>query len=425
VNGLFGRDHRRLLFRSYLFLATGLVVAAVVLDAGFARLAPSEDAWFERSRRLVETELAAAPAADRDDVAERLGRGLGVRVQVLASGDLIQGGESGEDVARLTDDSGNVSYLWRAPSLGASVRLGPVPPPRASFLLELLPPLFYLSIFVVVGLWLRPLLRDLDLITGAMQRFATDYREPMKTADRATQLTSLARNLDDMSARLSGLIQSQKELAAALSHEMRTPLARIRFALAVLGHGGGEKLQHELDAIGTDLQEIDGLVASILEYARLDHPDLALHEQVVPLAPWLEQTLDKCRQPQKEIEVVRDDAFAEARMDPRLMAIALSNLIVNACRYARATVRLTLRAGAAGYELVVEDDGDGVPEAARGAVFKPFTRLDTSRNRETGGFGLGLAIVARIAALHGGAVAVEASRALGGACFTLRWPGAA
>ena len=110
-------------------------------------------------------------------------------------------------------------------------------------------------------------------------------------------------------------------------------------------------------------------------------------------------------------------------MDPRLMAIALSNLIVNACRYARATVRLTLRAGAAGYELVVEDDGDGVPEAARAAVFKPFTRLDTSRNRETGGFGLGLAIVARIAALHGGAVAVEASSALGGACFTLRWPG--
>src|SRR5258706_3464592 len=185
VNGLFGRDHRGLLFRSYLFLATGLVVAAVVLDAGFARLAPSEDAWLERSRRLVETELAAAPAANRDDVADRLGRGLGVRVQILASGDLVQGGESGENVVRLTDDSGNVSYLWRAPSLGASVRLGPVPPPRASFLLELLPPLFYLSIFVVVGLWLRPLLRDLDLITSAMQRFATAYPEPMKTRDPA------------------------------------------------------------------------------------------------------------------------------------------------------------------------------------------------------------------------------------------------
>ncbi|HJR69708.1 MAG TPA: histidine kinase dimerization/phospho-acceptor domain-containing protein, partial [Gammaproteobacteria bacterium] len=379
--------HRGLLFRSYLFLAAGLLIVAVVLDAGFARLqsgrASNEDVWLERTFRLIETEIAAAPATERDSVAAQLGRELGVGVQVLDQGDVVHTAASAEDVARLTDGSGEVSYLRGAPSLAASIRIGPVAPQRDSFLQRALPPLFYLSIFVVVGLWLGPLLRDLDLITNATQRFAADYREPMQTAHRTTQLTSLAQNLDAMSARLSGLVQSQKELAAALSHEMRTPLARIRFALAVLGHGGSGELQKQVDAIGFDLQEIDGLIGSILNYARLDHPDLRMNIERVPLAAWVEQALDKCRQPGKDLDVIREQGFEEASVDPRLMAIALSNLVVNACRHARARVRLTLAQDARGYALIVEDDGEGIPAAQRESVFKPFTRLDTSRNRAT------------------------------------------
>ena len=417
--------HRKLLFRSYLFLAAGLLIVAVVLDAGFAQLqserTSNEDIWLERTFRLIEAEVAAAPAAERDNVARRLGNELGVGVQILAEGDVVHTAASQQNVARLTGASGEVSYLRSAPSLAASIRIGPVTPQRESFLQSALPPLFYLSIFVVVGLWLRPLLRDLNLITQATQRFAADYREPIKTAQQTTQLTSFAQNLDEMSARLSGLVQGQKELAAALSHEMRTPLARIRFALALLGHGGSGELQKQVDAIGADLQEIDGLIGSILNYARLDHPDLRMSIERVPLAAWVEQTLDKCRQPGKDLEIVRESGFDEASVDARLMAIALSNLIVNACRYARARVRLTLARDGTGYALTVEDDGEGVPVAERDSVFKPFTRLDTSRNRATGGHGLGLAIVARIAALHGGTVAVDESQALGGARFTLRW----
>jgi signal transduction histidine kinase len=85
-------------------------------------------------------------------------------------------------------------------------------------------------------------------------------------------------------------------------------------------------------------------------------------------------------------------------------------------------VRLTIRRETSGYALTVEDDGDGIPESARAAVFKPFTRLDTVRNREIPGHGLGLAIVARIAALHDGSVDVGSSQALGGARLTVAWP---
>lgn len=417
---------RKLLFRSYLFLVAGLLAVATVLDAGFAylesRLAPDEDPWLEQSFRLVEADLAAVPPGEREPLAAALGRKLGLNVQVLEEDDVVLSAEAEAGIVALTDESGEISYLRPAPSIDAVVRLGPVAPPRESFVLRMLPPVFYLSIFVVVGLWLRPLLRDLDLITRATRRFAADYREPLATAGETTQLTSLAANLDEMSARLSGLIQSQKELSAALSHEMRTPLARIRFALAVLGHDSADGAQKELEAIGADVREIDALIASILSYARLDHPDLRMNWQHTPLTPWLAQTVDKCRQPSKELEIVSNEAFEAAWMDPRLMAIAVSNLIVNACRHARTMVRLQVTQDSAGYCITVEDDGEGIPEAARESVFKAFTRLDTSRNRETGGHGLGLAIVARIGALHGGTVAVDRSEALGGARFALRWP---
>jgi signal transduction histidine kinase len=407
-------------------LVAGLLLVAAALDAGFgyleSRLVPSEDVWLERSFRLIENELAAAPRAERAATASRLSREIGVAIQVLERDDVVAVAEADGAIARLVDDSGEASFVKSAPSLNASIRLGPIERERDSLVLRLLPPLFYLSVFVIVGLWLRPLLRDVNLITSATRRFAADYREPMTTATNTTQLTALAEDLDEMSDRLSSLVQSQKELAAALSHEIRTPLARIRFALAVIRHDASPEVQRQLDAIGTDLEEIDGLVSAILSYARLDHPDSRMDWRLTPLAAWLDETLAKCADASKELEVVRDEALDSLWMDPRLMAIAASNLIVNASRYARSKVRLTIRRDASGYALTVEDDGEGVPEAAHAAIFKPFTRLETARNRETPGHGLGLAIVARIAAMHNGAVGVASAPTLGGAQFNVTWP---
>lgn len=106
------------------------------------------------------------------------------------------------------------------------------------------------------------------------------------------------------------------------------------------------------------------------------------------------------------------------------MELALSNLLANALRYAKQKVNITVMRDRDLYRVVVEDDGEGIPESDRQAIFRAFTRLDTSRNRDTGGFGLGLAIVARIAALHRGRVIAEASTSLGGAKLALEWPAA-
>ncbi|MDH3546411.1 MAG: ATP-binding protein [Gammaproteobacteria bacterium] len=421
---LFGR-HGLLLFRSYLFLAAGLLITATVLDVGFEYLQsnqePAEDPWLATTFELIVRELAAVPVAQRDQRAAELGNAIGIGVRILQRDDVYTTTGPQGRLPPLVDADGNTSYLRDAPSLNALIRVGPVEPQRDSIFVRLLPPIFYLSIFVVVGLWLRPFFRDLDLISSGADRFAADYREPLATASATKQLTGLARNLDAMSARLSGLIQSQKELIAALSHEMRTPLARIRFALAVIGNKGDDDLKRRIDDLNNDVQEIDQLIATMLSYARLDHPDLRMHWQQVPIVPWLEETQDKVRQSAKELSIVKDESLTTAWMDPRLMGLALSNLLVNACRYARQTVSCSLHERDGSYEIRIEDDGKGIPEAERKKIFKAFARIDDSRNRETGGYGLGLAIVARIAELHGGTVSVGESKELGGACFVLSW----
>jgi signal transduction histidine kinase len=420
-----GRN-RRLLFRSYLFLVGGLLVIAVVLDLGFdylhSREEPDPDRWLESTFDLIEIKLAAVQPEQREETAAALADELDVGVQLLARDEVHMNPTAEHRLPALVDAEGNTSYLHDAASIDAIIRLGPIAAPRDGLLLNLLPPLFYLSIFVVVGLWLRPLLKDIDVISDGAQRFAADYREPPSTAEQTTELTALAKNLDEMAARLSGVLRSQKELIAALSHEMRTPLARIRFALAVIGNRDDAELEKKLGAMNDDVQEIDDLIASMLNYARLDHPDIKMHWQAVPAGAWLEQITNKVRTDAVHLENHTEDAPDKVWMDPRLMELALSNLLVNATKYADQGVRCTMAQNDNSYMLTVEDDGKGIPEEARDKVFKAFTRIDDSRNRETGGYGLGLAVVARVAELHGGKAIVDVSPDLGGARFSMRWP---
>ncbi len=418
--------HRGLFIRSYVVLAGGLLIVAIVLDLGFdalqSRQVRAADPWLVSTFRLMETELAAVPPEQRDARAEQLAGTLGLDIRLLGAGDVSGAATSNAAPHELEDDDGRIHYLWNSAVLNGAIRLGPFEPPRESPLVRFLPVMFYASILLLVGLWLRPLLRDLRTLTNASQKFATDYREPLNTAAQTTQLTSLATNLDDMSAKVSQLIQTQKEMTAALSHEIRTPLARVRFAAAVLEGEVDEHLREQLRAVNADVQQIDDLISDMLDYARLDHPGMRMNSQAVPLAPWLRQIVGSCAPHERTVDL-QHDGLETAWMEPRLMELAVSNLLANALRYARQSVRISVVRDHDLYRLVVEDDGEGIPEGDRTAVFRAFTRLDTSRNRQTGGFGLGLAIVARIASLHRGRVIAGASPALGGARLALEWPG--
>jgi signal transduction histidine kinase len=286
---------RGLFIRSYIALAGGLLFVAILLDLGFgalqARQVRAADPWLESTLRLLERDLAATESEARAERAASLGRDLGTGLSLLETGDIASATPLGDAPRELVDESGKVYFLWRSTALNGVIRLGPFNATPEDWLARLLPVIFYASILLIVGWWLRPLLTDLKLLTDAARRFAADYREPLETAPRVTQLNSLARNLDDMSARVSQLIQGQKEMTAALSHEMRTPLARVRFAVAVLEGEVDERLHPQLRAVSDDVRQIDDLISGILEYARLDHPGLRMDCQSVAVGPWLAAVL--------------------------------------------------------------------------------------------------------------------------------------
>jgi signal transduction histidine kinase len=417
--------HRGLFIRSYVILAGGLLIAAIVLDLGFdalqSRQVRAADPWLVTTLRLMETELAATPPEAREARTAQLADRLELDIVFMEAGDVSGAAPPAAVPQELENEDGKIYYLWHSAALNGAIRLGPFEPPRESPFVRFLPVLFYGTILALVGWWLRPLLRDLRVLTEASQKFATDYREPLHTAAQTTQLTSLATNLDDMSARVSQLIQTQKEMTAALSHEMRTPLARVRFAAAVLEGEVDEHLRDQLRAVNTDVQQIDDLISDMLDYARLDHPGMRMDCQAIPLAPWLRQILVSCP-PHERTVTVQHEGVESAWMEPRLMELAVSNLLANALRYAKQTVQISVAREQKLYRVIVEDDGEGIPEGDRATIFRAFTRLDNSRNRNTGGFGLGLAIVARIASLHRGRVVAGASSRLGGARLALEWP---
>jgi signal transduction histidine kinase len=417
--------HGRLLFRTYVIIVGGLVATAAVFDYGFGRLqvglAPAEEGWADAAVTLVEQRIAAAPIDERPRVALALERELGIPVRFLPTDAVVHAGDAtAEDAEEIFDDAGRSTFLRRSAALGGAVQVGPIGADDSSQnrLLDLIQHSFYLVIFVLVGVWLWPLIRDVDLLTGAARNFAADYRQPMETRRKATTLQDLAASFDEMAARIRNLIQGQKDLTSALSHEIRTPLARIKFAMAVIA--AKAPIAEELGSIEEDVREIDRLIATMLEFARLDHPDKEVNWQLTPADEWLAQVAGKCLL--REGQEIRQSAPQElVRMDPAMMELAASNLLVNACRYANHQAAIALTAHADRYELAVEDDGPGIPAENRETVFKAFTRLDDSRSRGTGGYGLGLAIVARIAALHGGAARAEASL-LGGARIVISWP---
>ena len=415
--------HSRLLLRTYIVLLLGVMVVAVLLELALGYLAtrhePEIDPWVSATLKSIETQLAAASPEAQQQLLTTLTNDIGTSVRLLDSDDIEDRSGSTPRTHRLRDADGRLTYLHRSEQLDRTLYLGPVSDSDATGWYRFAAPTFYFSVFVLVGLWLRPVLRDIDVISAAATRFSADYRQPTDAAASTTELTSLAQQVDRMSARLSGMIQNQKELIAALSHEMRTPLARVRFALAILEEDTSHQAER-VEAIKTDLQEVDALVGTMLEYARLDHPDLQMHRQSVPTDTFVAAVVTSGRGDDKTV-TVDTHGVASLDIDMRLMTLAASNLLSNALRHAHTHVALRLLADRGRQSLIVEDDGAGIAAADRDTVFKAFTRLDDSRTRGTGGYGLGLAIVARIAELHGGEARVDQSPDLGGARFEVCW----
>jgi signal transduction histidine kinase len=225
-----------------------------------------------------------------------------------------------------------------------------------------------------------------------------------------------------MADRIGALIAQQRDLMRAVSHELRTPLARLFFLVDDAQSATEVEVRNRhLQRIETSLQDLNGLVEELLTFVRLEGNDEGAEREPVAVTPVLREVAAVLTDLRPGLEVAVDESTLQVSAVPRLFRRAVLNLATNAARHARARVAMSARQQHEWVVVVVDDDGPGVPPEARQRVFEPFFRLDESRSADSGGVGLGLAIVQRIVALHQGSIGVEENPA-GGARFVLSFP---
>ncbi|KOQ75298.1 hypothetical protein ABW45_13930 [Stenotrophomonas maltophilia] len=267
--------------------------------------------------------------------------------------------------------------------------------------------------FLIHRLWHD--IRTLQRAVGYLRANCFDHPvPPMRTA----LLKPLAVALQDMAEQMRLLLDGQRLMGQAMAHELRTPLARIRFTASLLQAAREDAQEHDvlLREVDTDIQHLDRLSTAGIEYIRFGRMPLVDRSEVA--LPALMDAVVAHVQARTEV-VIRHRCAPGLVVNAHSAALelALRNVLANAVRHARALVSVHAQIESAGVCIRVEDDGAGIPVADRERVFKPYVRLGTAG----GGFGLGLAMVKTIVERHSGTVDI-ADSGIGGAMVVLRLP---
>jgi two-component system, OmpR family, sensor histidine kinase RstB len=274
-----------------------------------------------------------------------------------------------------------------------------------------------LSLAIPVLLWMRPHWQDLKLLENAAKKVSFGQIDTHVQMRKQSSVRSIGRAFNQMTSSIERLVKRQDTLIQDIAHEVRTPIARLRYRLALLEHPDKQDI-----GIQSDIDEIETLVEELLFRAKVD--GLEATKTQFNASEWLSERIMQAKtNASDDITWDRETPSPEWFVvgDRGLLSRAVDNLLNNAKRFAKHRIRVSTRDDAEYYYLSVEDDGIGVPKDQRNDVFEPFVRLDNSRARTTGGHGLGLAIVSSIMKAHQGKASVSPSE-WHGAKFILQWP---
>lgn len=277
-----------------------------------------------------------------------------------------------------------------------------------------------LSLAVPILLWMRPHWRDMRQLEAAATRLGNGELDARAALDNSSSLATLGMTFDQMAQRLQQLISGRKQLTDAIAHELRTPLVRLRYRLELLEPAPADK---DKAALEHDIEALEFLIEEMLTYSRLNQPELPLKLTEVELGQWARERLADWQAQGANHQVILSCPQTPLfwRGDLRLLTRAMDNLVGNAVRHGHREVQIILTQDSPEQlSLAVQDDGPGVAAKEADRIFEPFVRLDESRDRRTGGIGLGLAIVRSIVQLHGGKVSLQPSQQ--GARFCIQLP---
>jgi signal transduction histidine kinase len=265
----------------------------------------------------------------------------------------------------------------------------------------------------------RRLTRRLEALKRGVEQFGAGALDHRVTISGADEVAAVATSFNVAAARVEALVQSHRSLLANASHELRSPLARMKMAVSMLAEATPDQRETLKREIDRNVAELDGLVEEVLLASRLDAAESQLHRDPVDL---LAVAAEEAARVGAIVADPSEHVFVTG--DERLLRRAIRNLLENGQRYGGGEVELgvALAGTDAAREVSVQvsDRGPGIPEAMRERIFEPFFRLP-GHAEEAGGVGLGLALVKQIAARHGGSVRCEA-RPGGGSRFVIELP---
>lgn len=258
----------------------------------------------------------------------------------------------------------------------------------------------------------RPIVRLRDA-AHAIARGKLDARAGLSGSTRRDEIADLVKDFDTMAGEIHDLVESNKRMLMGASHDLRSPISRIRVALSIAATAPAPERQEMLDRIEVELLRLNGMIEQILTVARLESGQLQLSLAPLSLNQVIGEAVEDARfeASQSNVEIVYNENTPEQTIsgEENMLRSAFENVLRNAIFYSgdRGRVEVVVTAANDLVTISVRDNGPGVPEGALPKLFKPFYRVDDARNTNTGGNGLGLSIVSGAVKSHNGRVSAR------------------
>lgn len=279
----------------------------------------------------------------------------------------------------------------------------------------LLTALFYLGILLVVLIWLYPLIKQLSKLRRTTKAFGEGQLQERINSNSSSYISDIENEFNRMAERIETLVSDNKLLSDAVSHDLRTPLARLRFGIEALQEAENPQTRQKYqDHLCRDIEEMERLVNVLLTYARIEQSMIAVEQHSVDLNVLISQCVAAVADGNKLINW-HAKGVAMVNGDVNYLSMLINNLLSNAQQYAGNEITLKITNTASALLFIISDDGPGIAKEKRDELLKPFMRGEHSHEKP--GYGMGLAIVSRIAQLHHASFTITDSVELGGAEF--------
>ncbi|MBL4814969.1 MAG: two-component sensor histidine kinase [Shewanella sp.] len=327
-----------------------------------------------------------------------------------------------ESALLLESDEG-ISLHYRMPNTGQILNINTklMTPAAASWSLNrLYTILFYVGVVVILLVWVSPLIRRLVNLSKATRAFGIGELQQRITVSKTSYIGSIETEFNRMADRIQQLLDDNKLLSRAVSHDLKTPIARLRFGIEALEETQNEQLRGKyFQRLNRDLDAMEELVMTLLSYARLDQANIQPDWQSIELNAWLQEKLLSQLDPSHPVDYVPFPKRLTVSTDPKYLSMQVNNLLSNAQRFGHSQIKLTVAIEDDLVWIHVDDDGQGIDAQEIAQVIKPFVRGQQSR--DNAGHGMGLAIVDRIGAWMGSTLRIGRAPELGGARMSLKF----